>query len=109
MSEKEIIQTIEESGIAISPIAMKGPVGLAAVKIHLGLTYEAIEAQIVRFDNKQDLLDKCGSFKDQGIISFKPYEITEELIRGAFLPYIEITEVELKQIIQDISNYYELM
>lgn len=109
MSKREIIQTIEESGIAISPIAMKGPVGLAAEKIHLGLAYEAIEAQIVRFDSKQDLLDKCRSLKDQGIVSFKPYEITEELIRGAFIPYVEITKKELKEIIQDLSIYYELM
>jgi len=108
MSEKEILNIIESSEIEISPLYMKGPVGLVVKKEKIGITYQAVEASMLQFDSEIDLRVKCQELKNQKIVCFKPYIVAENSIRGAFLPYREISQMELEEIIKDLSQFYEL-
>ena len=108
MIENKILNIIEDCGIEISPLYMKGPVGLVAKKEKLGITYQAVEASVLQFNDETDLRVKCQELKNQKIVCFKPYIVAENSIRGAFLPYHEISQMELVGIIKDLSQFYEL-
>ena len=108
MIENKILNIIEDCGIEISPLYMKWPVGLVAKKEKLGITYQTVEASVLQFNDETDLRVKCQELKNQKIVCFKPYTVAENSIRGAFLPYHEISQMELVGIIKDLSQFYEL-
>lgn len=87
---------------------MNGPVGLVVKKEKLGIAYQAVEASVLQFNDETDLRVKCQGLKNQKIVCFKPYIVAENSIRGVFLPYCEISQMELEEIIKDLSQFYEL-
>ena len=108
MTTKDIFYIIESCGIEISPLYMKGPVGLAVKKIDQGITYEAIGASTLLFDSEAELMTKCQQLKNQQIVCFKPFVVTEKLIRGAFLTYHEISQAEINEFVRDLSQFYTI-
>jgi hypothetical protein len=108
MTIRDISYIIESCGIEISPLYMKSPVGLAVKKIDQGITYETIEASMLLFDSEAELMTKCQDLKKQQIVCFKPFVVTEKLIRGAFLTYHEISQTELNELVRDLSQFYTI-